>query len=147
MTYFQTPPPLLLFSTSNSVQRHLKKKSLHYCLLQGSQETIVEEKERGNSAPSLFHCYRLWTLNASSSRVAKHGVKRTERVPIGKASLDFTGTRIWPTLCSIMSLGFDLIGSSKQIVSVRDAALQITQLSCVSTTVILLLASDWIHSW
>lgn len=73
-------------------------------------------------------------------------MKRTERVPIGKASLDFTGTRIWPTPCSIMSLGFDLIGSFKQIVSVRDVALQITQLSCLSTTVILLLASDWIHS-
>lgn len=95
MTDFQTPPPLLLFLTSISVWCHLEKRSLHCCVLQDSQETMLGQKECGNSAPSLFH---LQTLNASSNRVAKDGVKRTEHAPIGKASLIFTGTRflIWP---------------------------------------------------
>ena len=143
MTDFQTPPPLLLFLTSNSVRCRLKKRSLHYCVLQDSQETILEEKERGNSVPSLFHCYHLQTLNASSNGVAKDGVKRTEHVPIGKASLDFTGTRIWPTPRSIPSLG---LAPHSRLCSLcwGRQRLQITQPSRVSTTVILLLASVWI---
>lgn len=105
MTDFQTPPSLLLFLTSISVWCHLEKRSLHCCVSQDSQETMLEEEERGNSAPSLFHCHHLQTLNASSNRVAKGGVKRTEPVPTGKASLFFTGTRIWPMPGSIPSLG------------------------------------------
>lgn len=62
---------------------------------------MLEEKERGNSVPSLFH---LQALNASSSRVAKDGVKRTERAPIGKTSLIFTGTRVWPCCAASQAL-------------------------------------------
>lgn len=122
MTDFQTPPPLLLFLTSSSVQCHLKKSSLPYFVLQDSQETILEEEERGNSVPSLFHCCRSCTPNASSNRVAKDGVKRTKCVPIGKTSFDFIGTRIWLTLLITPSFGLDLIGSSQQIVSAEGSS-------------------------
>lgn len=116
MTDFQTPPPLLLFLTSISVWCRLEKRSLRCCVLQDSQETMLGEKERGNCVPSLFY---LQTLNASSNRVAKDGVKRTEHAPIGKASLIFTGTMP----CSIPGLGLRTSLAPRRLALLRGTAL------------------------
>lgn len=142
--WFPIPPSSSVIFNSSSACCHLKKRSWHYHVLQDSRETILEEEERGNSVLFLFHCCRLQTLNASSNRVAKDGVKRTENVPIGKASTDFSGTRIWPMPRSIPSLGFGWVGSS-QILWWGRQHLQMMWLSRVSAMIILL-APGWIFT-